>query len=195
MTHAAVILAAGASRRLGRPKQTLPWGKDTLLNVMVGRARASKGRVMVVLGAHREEIEATMGVSVERTWCNHWEEGMGASIVAGVQAVLPWNPASITLLLCDQPGVSAHDLLILRQNLADFDACAAHYCGKRGAPAAFAPVLYPFLLALDPREGARSLLRSREHRIGQLSMPGAAWDVDTPDDVARWSASFQGGLS
>ena len=102
----AIVLAAGGSRRLGRPKQLVRWRNDTLVAQSVRNAQALCGeRVCVVLGAHRKEVAAALADTAPGFVANaHWQEGIASSIRSGV-AALPPDCAAVLLLTCDQPRV------------------------------------------------------------------------------------------
>ena len=183
----AIILAAGASRRLGRPKQLVELEGQTLLQRTISRAEDAGAHPIVVLGAHRDIVEATLPTGVERLFNPSWEEGMGTSLVQGVRAAMKHNPDYLLVCVGDQPFVSSEDLkrLVHAWRAWGVDASAAFYDDLPGTPACFDAKLANALLALGPKEGARKLLRSPRLEIGQLPMPEAAFDIDTPEDVAE----------
>jgi len=102
--HAVLILAAGASTRMGQPKQLLPWGKTTLLNHAINEAKKISEHVFVVLGANKELIESSLNSQVEIIRNPNWENGMGTSITYGI-SILDKNEEfdSVLIMLADQP--------------------------------------------------------------------------------------------
>ena len=185
---AAVILAAGASTRLGRAKQLEAFNGTTLLEQAVATTRAAGCEtVVVVLGSRAEIIGATLaGQNLIIEINRQWPIGMGGSIRCGVRAVLRRRPdaASVLLLPCDQPYCTAADLRKLLDAVAAGHAIAASgYSGTRGTPACFAPSQWPSLLAIDFSTGAKKLLHDPSAVL--IDMPAAAFDVDTPDDAAK----------
>ncbi len=178
MRIAAVVLAAGASRRLGEPKQLVRLGGERLLERAVRVAReAGCDPVLVVLGCGAERIAAECALGAAQVVMNEdWAEGMGASIRVGV-ATLPEDVDGAVVMTCDQPAVTADHLGRLIDAGGDAVAASA-YVGRGGVPAFFRARYFAELLQLRGDAGARALLETAvavELRQGEL-------DVDTPDD-------------
>lgn len=193
-----IVLAAGASTRLGggQAKQLLTVAGTTLLRRAAGVAVAAAGEgtlVVVVLGHRAEECAGELaGVPVRAVRAAGWAAGMGASLKAGLRAVLADFPGApgVVVSLCDQPRISVADLLTLRPTTASGGAeavVAAEYGGAPGVPAFFGREVFGEMLELDDAAGAKPLLRRLERagRLRRVPMPGAAVDVDTPGDAAR----------
>lgn len=196
-----IVLAAGASTRLGggHAKQLLAIGGTSLLRraaaVAVGAAGVGT-LVVVVLGHRAQECAGELaGLPVRAVRAEEWAAGMGASLKAGLRTVLNEMPEApgVVVSLCDQPRVTAADLRTLRlATSGDAEAVvvvvAAGYSGAPGVPAFFGREVFGDLLSLDDAAGAKPLLRrlERDGRLRRVLMPGAAVDVDTPADVARW---------
>jgi molybdenum cofactor cytidylyltransferase len=179
----AVILAAGASRRLGTPKQLVAWGGDSLLRRIVRTALAGDGPVTVVTGFRAPDMAAHLaGLPVKVVVNPQWEEGMASSVRAGVASLEP-GVSGVLLLLCDQPGVDPALLARLQDaHRADPQAVAAcGYGGTRGTPALFPARAFPALLALRGDRGARSLLTGPE--VVVVPFPEGGLDVDRPEDL------------
>jgi CTP:molybdopterin cytidylyltransferase MocA len=188
---AALIIAAGSSSRLGQPKQLLLMDGETLLQRAIRIAHQSGASpVLVVLGAHREQIEPRIAGSEARVVVNsRWEEGMASSIRAGIQAfgTDSQDDAGVLLMICDQPAVTAEHL---RRMLASFreapaSAIASVYAGKRGIPAIFPREAFPSLLALRGDQGARGLLSDRKREVVELPLEGGELDIDRPEDISH----------
>jgi molybdenum cofactor cytidylyltransferase len=156
MRVVAVVLAAGFSRRLGRPKQEVVFEGETLL------ARATR-----VAGEVADEV-----VVVTREINPEAEEGMASSIRAGVARA--GTDARILITLCDQPLVTADHLRALIA--IDAPIVATAYSGIAGVPAIFAPEFVPELLALRGDVGARSIIE--KHGAKLVFFDDAAMDVD-----------------
>ena len=177
-----VLLAAGASRRLGSPKQLLDWGGATLLRRAAGTALAGGGPVLVVTGFRAADMEAELaGLPLQVVRNPHWEEGMGASLRCGVAALPP--ASGVLLMVCDQPAVSP-DLLARMQEAHRLEpsaivACA--YGGSRGTPALFPARTFGELLAMGGDRGARALLQGPG--VITIPFPEGAGDVDRPEDL------------
>ncbi len=182
---AIVVLAAGGSSRMGRPKQLLHLGGRSLLRRAAEAAVAVGGPVVVVLGrdpdAMRPELAGLPLTVVENAG---WAAGMGGSIRTGMAAVDP-SARAVVVTLCDQPHV---DAAAIRHLIAAFDAggrpmAAAGYAGTVGVPAVFAPAVFDRLRTLDPAAGAKALLSGPDVTV--VALPAAAVDVDTPADYRR----------
>lgn len=192
MPVAAVILAAGASRRLGQPKQLIAYCGETLLARAIRVAKESGAApVLVVLGAHlqiiREAIELHDAVPVSNEL---WEQGMSSSIHAGLQAVDVHAPqaSGVLLMSCDQPRLNAGHLRMLMETFAAQGApciVASVYAGIQGVPAVFPRVLLPELRALRGDQGARALIAQQLCPVITLPFDGGEVDIDMPADLAQ----------
>jgi molybdenum cofactor cytidylyltransferase len=168
---AAVILAAGESARLGRPKQLLTYRGRTLLRHVVDCAsRGGCDPVFVVLGARAAELRHELEEPPVETVLNEsWRQGIGSSVRAGVEAVERRRPetSAVLLLTCDQPRITPGLVRHLCARIDDDDArmVACEYAGTVGVPALFHRSLFPELLALRG--------------------PAGALDIDRPEDFER----------
>ena len=179
----AVILAGGASRRLGRPKQLAAWEGESLLRRIAGTALAGGGPVTVVTGYRAEAMAAHLeGLPVAVVANPDWEEGMASSLRRGV-AALPAGATGVLLLTCDQPAVTP--ALLARLQAAHREApeaiVACAYGDTRGTPALLPARTFPQLLVLRGDQGARGLLR--EPGVVLVPFPEGAMDVDRPEDL------------
>lgn len=187
-----IVLAGGEAQRFGSPKQLARVNGVPMLRLVLDRALALAGaQVSVILGAHAAAVAPALGrLAVNVVVNRNWQEGLSASIRAGVASV-PGNVPGALLLLADQVGVSSYDL----QRLADAwrrnpqAIVAAQYGGGYGVPALFPRSQFPRLAALRGEQGARVLLRGGGLRIVGVPMPGAAQDIDTPEDLASFVAA------
>jgi molybdenum cofactor cytidylyltransferase len=177
---AAVVLAAGASTRLGEPKQLVTLAGETLLERAVRAARESGcSPVIVVLGAGYVEIlgysrlgDAVPVINAE------WVEGMASSIRLGVRALgsVAKDVAGVVLMACDQPAVTASHLRAL---MTSGEITASAYAGRRGVPAYFPKASFAALMELRGDVGARHLLRD----AATIDLPGGELDIDTAIDL------------
>ncbi len=184
MSLPAVILAAGASRRLGRPKQRVEVGGESLLH---RAARAALGAglapVIIVLGAEAlEPLVADLPVEIVRN--RHWEEGMASSIRAGLEA-LPPTADALLLMVCDQIRLDAP---LLRRLIQAFQAspnrpAACAYEDTLGVPAIFPRSAFTELAALRGDRGARLLLKQRD--VTPLPWSEGKLDLDDLEAVSR----------
>jgi molybdenum cofactor cytidylyltransferase len=188
MRTAGVVLAAGASRRMGRTKQLLPLGASTLLGTVLATARGSRlDEVVLVLGADAELIAAAVDTSGVRVVvaADH-AEGMGASLRTGVGALGP-EVERVAVLLGDQPRVTPElvDAVLDRHLESGLCAAAVSAGGVLQPPVVADRRLWPQLLAARGDSGLRSVLRADPGMVATLSVEGVAVDVDTPDDYRR----------
>lgn len=187
---AGVILAAGASVRMGRPKQLLEVrGRPLVAGAAAAALEAGLWPVIVVLGAHADAIRPALGrLPVLAVDNPAWPEGMASSIRAGIAALAAYSrslPGAV-LALCDQPALSASALARLREAAGGAGGVsAARYGGHLGAPAAFRAEHFAALKALTGDGGARPLLQAMADRVAAVDLPELAADLDTPEDYAR----------
>jgi molybdenum cofactor cytidylyltransferase len=189
-----LVLAAGASRRLGQPKQLVKLGGRPLLHRVVANASSLAGHaVTVVLGAHANELSRLLAHSPASTVINRdWEEGVGSSIRRGMTA-LPPGCEAVLLLLGDQVGVTADDLRRLANAWKGEPSviAASMYEQHLGVPAIFPHPFFNELGELRGDEGARKIIERNQYRVTRVPMPNAALDLDTPEDLQRLQRNFQ----
>jgi molybdenum cofactor cytidylyltransferase len=191
---AAMILAAGGGSRMRSIKQLLPYGGGTLLTHAIQQAQiAGFDRIIVVIGAFASEVRSAIrDLKVEVAENEHWETGMGSSIVAGLQQLETAGPKSglLAILLADQPHITAEHLREMRRAAAGAPTpvTAASYDGVLGVPAFFRSEVFPMLASLAGDAGARSLFRGGEIEVTPFPLPEAAVDVDTPEDFEAAAA-------
>lgn len=186
MNVACAVLAAGASARLGKPKQLLPFnGSSTLVHWAVECACCSCcSRVGVVVGSRSDEVSASVkGLPVEVIDGFDWREGMAASIRAAALWAIDRGADALMLCVCDQPFLTTHHLNALwfaSENGKRLTA--SYYAGKTAVPAVFPERYFGALLALRGEEGGAGILR-REPNVARVAWPEGAVDVDTPQDA------------
>ncbi|HEY6488231.1 MAG: nucleotidyltransferase family protein [Terracidiphilus sp.] len=192
MPVAAIILAAGASRRLGRPKQLIGFAGETLLERALRLAReACASPIVVVLGANFAPICATIPFNEAIPVFNEkWEQGMATSIHAGLNEADVRGPDAqgALIMTCDQPLLSAGHLHALLETFAEnahASIVASSYAGKNGVPAIFPRNAYTKLHALHGDHGARTLLVKPTHPLIAIPFEGGELDIDLPSDLAK----------
>lgn len=188
---AAVVLAAGASSRLGMPKQlVLHRGEPLVRRAAAAAGEAGARPVIVVLGAEAGKIGAAVrGVPHVVTVMNeHWREGIASSLSAGVREVVRLDDGcdGVLITVTDQPFI---DRGALRRLLDAFGAghriVAAGYSGNVGVPAVIGREHFAHLLALTGDTGAGRWLREKTGTVQRVRLPDAAIDVDAPEDAVR----------
>ncbi|QCR24857.1 NTP transferase domain-containing protein [Pontibacter sp. SGAir0037] len=183
-----VLLAAGASTRLGEPKQQLLYQGKTLLQHAVEVAlQAGCAPVVVVLGARAASILPEVEkepVSVVQN--PGWEEGMASSIRSGLTYLLRIEPETTgcIFMVCDQPYVDAALLNRLVQASAGNTnrIVASAYKDTAGTPVLFGKSFFTELLALKGQEGARKILFRHQEAVTTVAFPLGAIDIDTAED-------------
>jgi molybdenum cofactor cytidylyltransferase len=188
----AILLAAGASSRLGSPKQLLNWHNRPLLAHSIGQAQAVLSeRVIVVLGANSDAIQTAVDLSAVKIIANpDWQQGVASSIRAGVQALSDTATAAL-ILLCDQPLINADHLQALLNVWQDnqHHIVASQYPNSVGVPALFPADYFPSLLALTGDKGAKALLTKFADKLLTISLPEAELDIDNSADFDYLSSS------
>jgi molybdenum cofactor cytidylyltransferase len=179
-----LVLAAGGSSRLGRPKQLLPFGRATLLDAVLTTARACEfDQLMCVIGGSAAEVRAGVdlhGVQVVEN--DVFGEGCSSSIAAALGAVDPRCEA-LVLMLGDQPGVSPEAVRTLIAGAATAPLGACHYSDGRGHPFWFHRDVFADLLSLHGDKAVWKLLESGRYDVADVEIEGPVpLDVDTWED-------------
>ena len=185
-THGAVILAAGASTRLGYAKQLVEIDGEPLLHRVARSVLVTDPRdCVVVLGHDAARIGMALEHLAARTLSiTDADTGMAASLRAGINA-LDSRCDGALIVLTDQPALGADHLraLCAAWRNSPTRAVASAYAGVLGVPALIPRSWFADILALRGDIGARELLRSRRDEVIAVSAPELARDIDTPDDV------------
>ena len=181
-----MVLAAGASRRFGSPKQLVRLHGRPRLHAAVSRAVEVAGHsVTVVLCAHAAELAALLKHSPAAVAINrNWQDGLASSVRTGIASV-PGSVDAVLLMLADQPSVSAEDLRRLASlwRRQSGNPAAASYAGSAGVPAIFPREFFRDLSELRGDRGAKQILLRYPDRVQRVAMPSAAIDIDTPEDL------------
>ncbi len=186
----AVILAAGASTRMGSPKQLLPFeGKPLVVRAVEAALASPVWPVVVVLGAHADRIRPLLAEHPVLVAENPaWPEGMASSLREGIGTLQQFSRRldAALIALCDQPAFSAQVVarLLAAQQATGRGVVAVRYAGRNGAPALFRREHFATLTHLTGEEGARELLNGRPDVVATVDLPELAVDLDTPEDYA-----------
>jgi len=183
----AVILAAGESRRMGTQKMLLPFGDTTIVGAVARTAASARvGGTMVVLGADRDAIRAELAaLDITFTVNDHYQLGMLTSIQAGLRA-LPAEAVAAVIMLGDQPFLRAPvvDAVIAAFETGGRGIVIPAFQGRRGHPVLIDLKCRDEILAIEPLEGLRALMRAHPDDIleVEVSDPNILRDLDTPED-------------
>lgn len=189
MTHAAIVLAAGGSLRLGQPKQLLTRDGEALVRVSTRLALASgAARVLVIAGAHADAIHACVeDLPVELLLNAQWQEGLASSLRIAACA-LALHEAGTLILGCDQPRLQgSHVQGLLSLATAATSRCAVTRYGEQpGMPVVLSPSILRTAHSLRGDRGFREVLDALPRDgLGWLDAPALADDLDTRADVAH----------
>lgn len=183
-----IILAAGSSSRLGRPKQLLSYRDKPLIKRVTGEAHyAGLQPVIVITGANREQVSVSLqNEEVLLVYNERWAEGMGTGISAGAGQLIALNTNAewVIIAVCDQPFVSASLFKAMmekkRETGKGIIACA--YAGTIGTPVLFDRCHFDALQQLSGDEGAKSLLKKYNEDIATVPFAQGSTDIDTEED-------------
>lgn len=187
-----LILAAGASTRMGQAKQLLRIAGESLIQRVVNTALATSfGPVVVVLGANREQIEPELqGKEVGSVFNPEWPSGMGSSIATGLAYLLKQAPSiqQVLILVGDQPLLQVDHLtaLVELQGQTQVPLVVSRYTDALGVPALFTQALFAELAALRGAQGAKVLIQKYQAQAAILDFPEGALDLDTPEEWATF---------
>jgi nicotine blue oxidoreductase len=182
---AAVVLAAGGGRRFAgsTPKLLADFRGRPLVTWAVAAALgAGLHETIVVTGA--VDLDGVIPDGVTCVHNPHWEKGQATSLHAAWAAAADAGHDAIVVGLGDQPLVEA--AAWNRVAASDSPVAVATYGGERRLPVRLARSVWP-LLPVDGDEGARRLMRERPELVAEVACPGEPADVDTLEDLARWS--------
>jgi molybdenum cofactor cytidylyltransferase len=180
---AGLVLAAGGSSRLGRPKQLLPYGERTLLDHVLDTARACRfDQLVVALGGAADEVRFAVDLDGADVVENRaYGEGCSSSIAAAMAALDPRCDA-LVLLLGDQPGVTRETVRALLAGRAGSPLAVCRYEDGRGHPFAFGREVFAELRRLHGDKGVWKLLDRAGDRVAEVAIPGTV-----PRDVDTWA--------
>lgn len=189
MPTSVVVLAAGSSRRLGRPKQTLPFRGGTLLGATLDAVRTAEvDQRIVTLGGAAEAVRVEVGLEgFDVVEVEHHGEGCAASVAAAVASV-HLDADGVVLVLGDQPGIAPADLVAVgrfaRSQPIRPDAVVCRYDDGRGHPLWFSRTCFDALGGLHGDKAVWRLLESGDLAVAEMACPGRTipLDVDTWDD-------------
>jgi molybdenum cofactor cytidylyltransferase len=179
-----LVLGAGGSKRLGRPKQLLPFGEGTLLGHVVGVARACAfDQLVVAIGGAADEVRAHVDLSGADVVVNDaYGEGCSSSIATALR-VVEERCDVLVLMLGDQPGVTSETVAALLAGRGDAPLAVCRYDDGRGHPIAFGRSVFGALAELHGDKGVWRLLDAAGGDVAEVPVAGPVpLDVDTAED-------------
>lgn len=183
-----VILAAGSSSRLGKPKQLLLYNDKSLLQHSIDAAINSNGNsVIVVLGANEDLISKEINKTGAHIITNkEWEEGMASSVRTGLDTLFKISPTTdgVIFMVCDQPYISSSLLndLISTQQKTKKPIITSSYGETIGPPALFHKSLFNELMQLKGDAGARKIIQQHSYEVATVLFTNGKIDIDTKED-------------
>ena len=196
-SYGIILLAAGQSARLGKPKQLLNYkGKTLLAHSLQIAIETQLQPIVTVLGANLD----TLKQSIEPTNTNivinqEWSEGMASSIRCGIEELLKIAPsiAGVIIMVCDQPYVTAKLLTDLVEKHEDSSKpiIASRYNNNIGTPALFDKTIFALLLSLKGDSGAKKIMKSNPDWLETVNFPFGEIDIDTSLDYELLMKDFK----
>lgn len=186
-----IILAAGASTRLGQPKQLLIYQEHSLIfNTLKVAVNSGCAPIVLVLGAYGDLIFSEVRNFPVKIVKNYdWEEGMNTSIKVGINTLKATqeNVLATILMVCDQPFVSTQIIqkIIDVYYLKGKAIVACTYAGTFGVPALFSAKFFPEMLNLKTPKGAKQIIKNYAHQVATVDFPKGEIDIDTFGDYER----------
>lgn len=186
-----VILAAGSSSRLGKPKQLLQWKGKTLIERTVDEATAALlFPIVVITGAEAENVSAVLQNKKATIVKNEaWQLGMASGIATGVEAALSQqkNLKAVIIAVCDQPFVSStlFQRLLQKKEESGKAIAACAYANTVGTPVLFDEKYFGVLQELSGTDGAKKLLKRYAGDVDTISFEEGAVDIDTEEDYRK----------
>lgn len=194
---AIIILAAGASTRMGTPKQLLPYQGQNLLAHTIGSAIASICKpVLVVLGANaqqiRSEVSQTSVIVIENP---DWHLGMGSSIRSGILSLANCSETidAAVIAVCDQPFIRPEiiNYLVTAYHSTGKSIIACQYADTLGVPVLFSHIFFSELASTGKTVGAKKLINKYHNEVFSIPFPQGVIDIDTPKDYQQLKTKFR----
>ncbi len=185
--HYILILAAGASSRLGRPKQLVEVNKINLLDRVIEEAMDSNyDECLVVLGAHSMKILNHVR-KVDHVINEKWADGMGSSLAFGIQTIMRRNAQGVLVAVCDQPFISSElfNRILDESQLSGKGIVTSDYGPSIGPPTYFDQKYFLELIRCHGDRGAKKIIEKYHNDVAYVAFPKGLIDIDTEDDIKK----------
>jgi len=195
-----LLLAAGASSRMGQPKQLLPWGEQTLIEHQIQTLLETDNPVNVVLGSNSNLIIPVIEKFSINIFINaDWESGMGSSISLGIDQIIQIFPEAegVLITLLDQPLLTAsyfEEMLGAFQPDTQQILVSRAASGWTGVPVLFDQCYFKELSGLKNEEGAKKIVKRHEEKVFLLEGGELLEDMDTPEAYQKLLKKFAASL-
>lgn len=193
----AIVLAAGASSRLGQSKQLLQVeGEPLLRRIARVSCESNADRTLVVLGDNEREHGRIIR-DLPLYICIHsdWERGMGSSLKAGMEFIQSFlsDTTAVIVVVCDQPLLTTDHLnhLIDKYKSTRAPVVASAYSNVLGVPVLFDASLFDGIRRIDDAHGARQIIDKNKANAQRIAFQGGELDIDTPEDYQRYQESLR----
>jgi molybdenum cofactor cytidylyltransferase len=183
-----LLLAAGSSSRMGKPKMLLTFNNKTFLQHIIDETKKlSDAPLLVVTGCyHSLTAPILTAQNIPYIENKNWQEGMGSSIQTGVEYILSKYPdtENIIITVCDQPHISfsLFNKLIEAHTKTGKNIIASTYNGTAGTPVLFGKKYFEQLRQLKGQYGAKKIIQQFSQDVFCIDFPEGATDIDTPED-------------
>lgn len=186
-SYAIIILAAGTSSRLGRPKQLVKHPNGNLLSHTIDTASKIKNaNTYVILGAYAREISEVINTEIATYINPNWERGMGNSIAFGVENIRDIGYDAVILTVCDQPYLEAihfDQLIKMYEDNTVADLIISKYTNGNGPPSMFDSQYFDQLCKLDGDNRAKTIVKNNLSNVGFSGFEKGDIDIDTEADL------------
>lgn len=191
----AIVMAAGSSSRLGKPKQLLLFQGETLLERAISTAKGVDfSEYVLILGGNADKIQSTIDLSNSKVLINHnWSSGMSSSLQLGLRYLNEnYQIDAVVMLLCDQPFVNSKIInsIIDKFKETKKGIIASKYGKSLGVPALFDRKYFGEILNLKSSEGAKKIIYSHPEDTDSVDFPLGAIDIDTQEDYEKLKNSI-----
>ena len=186
-----LLLAAGSSSRMGKPKMFLPFNGKTLLQHVIDEIKKTNGtQLLVVTGCYHPLLkEILLSQQIDFTENENWEDGMGSSIQKGISYIIKHyqNASNVIILVCDQPHISSSLLneLITTAQKTSKGIIASFYNDTNGTPALFDKKYFEHLILSNGKYGAKKIIQQYKEDAAMVNFPLGKVDIDTDEEYEK----------